>query len=202
MDISIPKQLQMSLEYLTTENVLSSWTIQGNCNMTTVILRFKMEAAEHNQSEAVKYKRVNKSQMDRNSDRAQKWHNRQTSETIDPQGNTNPDDTIMDTDADTTDAPTDLITMPDLATPILSKPPSPRVTRSRTQLSVKAKSFTPIHPTPIPQVDGTTDHAHGNNVGVSQEDTIDTAGMKDWEKSFYKRVCSFSSCSDGGGGNG
>ena len=58
MDIMLPKSLEVTLRSLLEENGLSSWTIQGSEHMTTVIIRFKMEAIATDHQSTVKYKQT------------------------------------------------------------------------------------------------------------------------------------------------
>ena len=61
MNQSLPKHLQITLDGLLCDSVLSSWTVHGNSAMTTLTIRFKMESCteEHvpdDQLNGVKYK--------------------------------------------------------------------------------------------------------------------------------------------------
>ena len=171
MDIVIPKQLENALESLFEENLLSSWTIQGFTNQTTVTLRFKMEDTVT--EDTVKYRRVSKSQMDRDRDRAKAWHEQDRSAEL---------DTLPQTQASgDLDAESDSIPIPTQPSKPKLKPkpqPSPRVTRSKTHLSAKAKAFTP---SPLPQVDGASDAVktsppHHHNVNSTP--VIDQAALR------------------------
>ena len=64
------------------DSTLTSRTIQGNLNMTTVTIRFKMVDSEVNVQEPVdsvgvaKYKRVSPAQLQRDTSRAEEWKNK------------------------------------------------------------------------------------------------------------------------------
>ena len=69
MEKRLPKHLMLTLDSLIGDSMLKCWTIQGNSNITSVTIRFKM-AADHNDVESrqdtfAKYKRVPPSQIER-----------------------------------------------------------------------------------------------------------------------------------------
>ena len=53
---SLPKALQSSLEGLIQDNILSSWTIQGNLRMTSITIRFTMESGTVEEQDKTKLK--------------------------------------------------------------------------------------------------------------------------------------------------
>mgnify|MGYP001545006574 CR=1 FL=1 len=70
----LPKHLEKTLVSLLEDHGLAGWSIHGSQQMTSVILRFKMEDNnEIHQNQSVKFKKVCPSQMARDTLRSQKW---------------------------------------------------------------------------------------------------------------------------------
>jgi hypothetical protein len=75
MDNKMPKHLQIIVDTLLSDNILTSWSVQANPQITTVIIRFKPEDTEVSvqDQDIMKYKRVSPSQLERDTKRAEKW---------------------------------------------------------------------------------------------------------------------------------
>jgi hypothetical protein len=167
MDTKLPKHLEITLDTLLNEGSLSSWTIQGNANLTTVIIRFKVDTVEEEKDmPMVKYKRVPPSQLKRDSARAGQWK--------DSLSMVPPGDTISSQSVPRQDQSNAAVQVTQKQDTQAS--PAPVTTRSHTKLNTKAK---PFQPSPLPQVDGPTDTAKPvcSNTSVASP-TIDSARLE------------------------
>ena len=151
MDTNLPKTLQITLDNLLMDNTLRSWTVQGNTNITTVIIRFKMDVHMTNM-EQVKYKKVPKSQMKRDMSRSDNWRKGAHQETLDTSK-----EVMVNNAKKSTNTPVINNTIspcPAKVNTVLCHSPPHANTRSRSKLSATAIAFTP---SPVPQVVWATD---------------------------------------------
>ena len=180
MDNLMPKHLECMLDNLLRDNNLTSWTIQANSKMTTVIIRFQPQDTDilPQADTSVKYKRLPPSQIKRDSNRAERW--KDTSKQVKEPVSLTPSHDDFDG--------TKQKTLNTTSSPILNTDNDPPYvnTRNRSKLSAKAASFKPSVSSPVPQVDGTTDRDHSMTTGSSsiQQDT-EAKPMADWEKALY-----------------
>ena len=148
MDNPLPKHLGLTLDALLKDSMLTSWTIQSNSSMTSVIIRFRPDTdgdiADGSVDNTTKYKRVAKSQLKRDKTRANDW-----SEQCDNSGDI------------ATNIPTDIVKPKAKSTVVSTRkvqhsanPPTDNGnigSRTRSRLI----SYAPV--SPVTQVDGPTD---------------------------------------------
>ena len=168
MHNKLPKQLEITMDYLLSSNVLSSWTIQGNEKQTSVIIRFHMDnTTTTSDLNSVKYRRVPPSQMNRDITRMEQRRqvdHHEPSLQAPPQGNLEAHGSDTSKTMDTVEK------VKHQGDQGAIQPVSPPVTRSRSnRISIK--------PSPIPQVDGA---GHCENIGDT--DSIDSIVHSDQDK--------------------
>lgn len=176
MDKTLPKHLVLTLESLLHDSMLTSWTVQGNSHVTSVTIRFKM-AADHDsvqprQDSCTKYKRVPPSQVERDRVRSQQWNT--STQTNDLKSIDKANNSIVPIDGTipkqtTSVPPSNSNTQSHTKTK--QQTGSSVTTRSRSRLNSAAEPFIP---SPVPQVDGTTDqpcaHINLDNIGLTPDD--------------------------------
>ena len=173
MDKKFPKHLVLTLNGLLEDNRLTSWTVQANCDMTSVTIRFKMaDCMEEGLGNSLsKFRRVPPSQVQRDQARVSQWKDR-------PQQS---DELFSEDSGDR--SPSDG-TIP--KSTISSLPPksanqtqqSKQATSVTTRSKARLDSANPS-PSPIPQTDGTNDHASDNT-------DIDTTNIGTYELNFMR----------------
>ena len=176
MDTVLPKALEISLQGLLAHQNLTGWTIHGSNDMTTVVIRFKMEDTNCNlstqeQTQRVKYKRSSPSQILRDNQRSQEWLAKQNSQpTVDVNMSIGPNSESAICKQQDTSVKESIL--PSSTRPKEHKhQSSPRVTRSKSSNQPK--------PSPMPlQVDGSTD-----NRRTDQCETADP-----WETCILVRI--------------
>ena len=151
MDRKLPKHLVLTLNGLLEDSRLTSWTVQGNCEMTSVTIRFKMaDSMEEGSGDSItKFKRVPPSQLARDKARTSQWQDR--SQLVDNISSRESDDGLTFDGTITRDTKSSVPTKP------VNQPQHSISTPSVTTRS-KARSANPS-PSPVPQTDGTCDHA-------------------------------------------
>ena len=159
MDRALPKQLQISIEHLLHEQMLSGWTIHGNANGSTIVLRFKMEDVSPSPSiETIKYKRASASQVARDHARSEQRNN--SVDRIDEKPTHTHRKDLTDCNkqnntaicSEETCAKLEQYKLP----PSMTSPAnSPRITRSKVKPRSQLKPN--VQPSPVPQVDGTVE---------------------------------------------
>ena len=161
MDKRLPKHLVLTLDSLIDDSILTSWTIQGNTNITSVTIRFKM-AVDYNDVESrqdtfAKYKRVPPSQIERDRVRSQQWNNSSQTNELKSLDLLVENNSIVPFDGT---IPKQTTSVPPSKSNTLSNTKAKQqagssvTTRSRSGLNSAAEPFIP---SPSPQVDGTTD---------------------------------------------
>ena len=175
MDQPLPKQLQISIEHLLNEQMLSGWTIHGNPTGTTIVLRFKMEDVIPSQSiDSIKYKRASASQVARDSARNQQRS--KAVDKVDAKSSENDGKELTDSNklyniakcSEETHAKLEQFKLPP---PMTSPVKSPRITRSKAK--PRSQPQPSAKPSPVPQVDGTSEERVTRSSPLPSTLTID-----------------------------
>ena len=148
MEIMLPKQLEVTMNYLLSTNLLTSWTIQGNNKLTSIIIRFQMDDQDGSPQQNAKYRRVPPSQIARDSNRIQGRKQMTLSQDTQTEAPP-PEDMSHDQDTcKTLDTESNVATeMDQCAEQYVKCQGSPPMTHSMTRISS-------VKPSPIPQLDG------------------------------------------------
>ena len=181
MDKGLPKQLEIILDGLIHECLLSSWSLHGNTNMTTLTIRFRSDTEAITQDEtSVKYKRIAPSQLKRDSNRAKMWKDCGDGMVVLPK------DTDKKPPLDITKSK---VKSTKSSAPAVSSPPQHSSTcapntRSRSRLNSMAK---PFQPSPIPQADGATDSRPHLDYSLVQNEDVqngEARELKGWQQAL------------------
>ena len=156
MDTKLPKQLAITLNGLIDTSLLSSWTMHGNENITTLTIRFKPDctaAIAEDTLPSAKYKRVSTSQTARDIIRATEWKNENAKDNV----NNIKDIHISTNNTSDTNPKASANVSATILTSSANAPS--QSTRSRTR-SVRSHAVpTSIQLSPLPQIDGATNYS-------------------------------------------
>lgn len=74
----LPKVLEVMLDNMLSDSSLSSWFVKGGHDFTQITIRFDTSAMTQNTEDKIMYKKVSKRKIERDSNRAEQWRNKAT----------------------------------------------------------------------------------------------------------------------------